>query len=334
MDSKLDDGKHKMHSKLDVGKCKSLFAKAGLKDIKPLKSGGQGQVFVATNKEGKKVIAKVYPNVTQEASVKMFNTAKMLRDKCRNGLICYHERFSDGDTSMVIMDYLEMNDLREVLDDYVDNKRRFVARQIYVMIKKLCEILKILKTYNLVHIDIKPENILINNADELTLNLIDLDYMCEIYSEGDTVSCDANLLSGTREYMSPEQILVGHQIGQRKKYEEVIEAYEYVYDVEYNRIKFDKIDVYSLGVVLHQLLTHDLPYNIGEYLDNYDYLTERLIQGDRQVKIKPFQRDEFRVFKKLVESMLEYDPQKRFSIDDCLAEIKVIREELKKSYQM
>ncbi|MBX9257357.1 AAA family ATPase [Desmonostoc muscorum CCALA 125] len=92
-----------------------------------------------------------------------------------------------------------------------------------------------------IHKDIKPQNIIIN-PHNLTIKLIDFSIASHLSRENPTVS-NPNLIEGTLAYMSPEQ--TGRM----------------------NRSLDYRTDFYSLGVTFYQILTGLLPFDSNDPLE-------------------------------------------------------------------
>ena len=88
----------------------------------------------------------------------------------------------------------------------------------------------------IVHRDLKPANILINDEDLVKI----VDFGVSAALNADTHLTKTGYVIGSPKYMAPEQIL-GKEIDQRA-------------------------DVYSLGVILYELLTGKPPYGDGDQM--------------------------------------------------------------------
>jgi eukaryotic-like serine/threonine-protein kinase len=89
----------------------------------------------------------------------------------------------------------------------------------------------------IVHRDLKPANVLIN--DESLLKIVDFG-VAAAQREGDTQLTRTGYVIGSPKYMAPEQIL-GKKVDERA-------------------------DVYSLGVILYEMLTGTPPYHRGDHM--------------------------------------------------------------------
>ena len=89
----------------------------------------------------------------------------------------------------------------------------------------------------IVHRDLKPANILINN--EGLLKIVDFG-VAAAQKEGDTQLTKTGYVIGSPKYMAPEQIL-GKKVDERA-------------------------DVYSLGVIMYEMVTGMPPYSRGDHM--------------------------------------------------------------------
>ncbi len=89
----------------------------------------------------------------------------------------------------------------------------------------------------IVHRDLKPANILIN--DEQLVKIVDFG-VAAARSSGDTQLTKTGYVIGSPKYMAPEQIL-GKQVD-------------------------EKADIYSLGVIMYEMLTGIPPYSRGDHM--------------------------------------------------------------------
>ena len=137
----------------------------------------------------------------------------------------------DGDTVAFVMEYIE----GETLKAYLDRKGKLNAEEIGGLLEQMFSSLEYAHEQGLVHRDIKPSNFMVNPQGRLKL----LDF--GIAKQTNTASAEytttgTNQRMGTLMYMSPEQIHETRSVTSRS-------------------------DIYSLGVVLWQMVTGKKPYS-------------------------------------------------------------------------
>ena len=204
--------------------------------VRELGSGGMGTVYLATRTIGKvrqHVALKVArPGLIANADViRRFEHEREILASLDHPNIA---RLLDiGSTSegipYLVMDYVD----GEPIDEYCDRHKLTVAQRLSLF-RIACAAIQYAHSKGVVHRDLKPSNILVT-ADGL-LKLLDFGIAKVLRDEGQTrtmlTRSGATIM--TIEYASPEQIR-GGTIGPRS-------------------------DVYSLGVVLFELLTGERPH--------------------------------------------------------------------------
>jgi eukaryotic-like serine/threonine-protein kinase len=105
----------------------------------------------------------------------------------------------------------------------------------------------------IVHRDLKPANVLIN--DEGLVKVVDFG-VAAAHKEGDTQLTKTGYVIGSPKYMAPEQIL-GKKVDERA-------------------------DVYSLGVIMYEMMTGQPPYSRGDHMS----VMYQHVQGKAKVPIE------------------------------------------------
>jgi len=132
---------------------------------------------------------------------------------------------------VLAMEYVEGKSLRRLLDEALEG--RLPVERALDIGRQVCDALDYAHGHGLIHRDIKPENILI--TDDGMVKITDFDIAKILTS---SVLTQTATRMGTAYYMSPEQ-LKGADIDVRS-------------------------DIYSLGVVLYEMLTGKLPVGVIE----------------------------------------------------------------------
>jgi serine/threonine protein kinase len=135
---------------------------------------------------------------------------------------------SDMDQLCIVMEWVDGRFLREI-----------IARQGKLSVERasgiaagICEALEYIHSQGVVHRDLKPENVMVGEGD--CIKLIDFGIAAGEGMRRLTFSKLSNAM-GTPDYISPEQIKRRRSDG--------------------------RSDVYALGVILHEMLTGQTPFN-------------------------------------------------------------------------
>jgi eukaryotic-like serine/threonine-protein kinase len=129
----------------------------------------------------------------------------------------------------IAMEYVEGESLRAQMRD----KRAFDTSKALDIARQICEALVYMHGQHVVHRDLKPENILISAADG-KIKIMDFGIALDESARRLTWSGLSSTI-GTPDYMAPEQVS-----GRRGD---------------------ERTDVYSLGVILYEMLTGELPFS-------------------------------------------------------------------------
>ncbi len=196
--------------------------------LEPVGKGGMGAVYRAEHAMlGRTVALKVLPRAlaTDAEFVERFKREAQVLAKLRHpNIVEVHDLGVAGDTYYFAMEFVEGTTLRSVLASKALTPDRALA-----MVPKLCDALEAAHAQGVIHRDIKPENILIDSAGEPKI----ADFGLARIARGPTLTMTQAVM-GTPDYMAPEQR-------------------ESTKDVDH------RADIYSLGVVLYEMLTGSLP---------------------------------------------------------------------------
>ncbi len=195
--------------------------------------GGMGAVYQArqTALDREVALKLVHAELSQDVAFmeRFEREAKTLAKLSHPNIVTIYDfgRTSDG-MAYFIMEYVDGINLRQVIDTKGVDPKESLA-----LIKSLCGALEYLHGKGIVHRDIKPENILMGEDGVPKLADFGIAKILNDGSYGTSLTMTRQVL-GSPNYMAPEHIEAPEQIDHR-------------------------IDLYSLGIVLYELLTGQLP---------------------------------------------------------------------------
>jgi uncharacterized protein (TIGR02145 family) len=158
-------------------------------------------------------------------------------------IIKVSDLIDEGDTVAFVMEYVE----GETLKEYIDRKGKLSDGEIKDLFTQMLDAVGYVHKQNLVHRDIKPSNFMIDLEGKVKLMDFGIAKTLDSSSAEYTIT-GTNQSMGTPMYMSPEQITE-------------------------TKIVSSQSDIYSLGVVLWQMVTGQKPYDI-KTLSNYQLQTK------------------------------------------------------------
>jgi TolB-like protein/Tfp pilus assembly protein PilF/predicted Ser/Thr protein kinase len=248
--------------------------------------GGQGVVYRARQKSLNRTVALKVIGLGQwatEAHIKRFRReAEAAASLEHPGIVPIHEVGERDGSCYFSMKFIEGGQLDEVI-----RRTPMSIRQATELIAKLARTVHYAHEHGILHRDIKPGNVLLDQKGEPHLTDFGLARLIETES---TVTGTKDVL-GTPSYMAPEQA-----VGETTKLSKAT-------------------DVYGLGAVLYQLLTGQPPFAGGTTYETVKLLLETEPRQPRLLNPK-VDRDLSAICLKC----LEKDPNRRYPAAAGLAE--------------
>lgn len=199
--------------------------------VRHLGSGGMGSVYLAvnTNIDQQVAIKVLRPEVARNAALRarFKQEAEMLCSLDHPGIVKFLNYVETAEGVFLIMEYVK----GMTLENFISKKNGLIVEsKAYPLICEILDAFAYAHSKGIVHRDIKPANIIIQ--DDGHIKIMDFG-IAQIVSEVNVT--DSKAIMGTPAYMSPEQIY-GKDIDARS-------------------------DIYSIGVLIHNMLTGRAPYD-------------------------------------------------------------------------
>ena len=232
---------------------------------------------------GQGTISTVYRTISKQTSepivLKVFNKIEsyeneknILSKLNHQGIVKLIDSFQDGKNKVLALEY------GKDLFDYILENGRISEKKAKILFKYIFQAVQYLHENKIIHRDIKLENIII--TEKQNLKLIDFDLSVIQNYNKNYKAC------GTLQYMAPELL---------------------------NGMKFDnKIDIWSLGITLYSAVFGFFPFNSAAF---NSYSNEALTQKPFFDIDDVYVSDDFI---DLINKMLEKIPSKRITINECL----------------
>lgn len=237
--------------------------------------GGMGAVYKAKQKDLDRVVAvKVLPAELSKNDLfveRFAQEARTLASLNHPNIVTVHDSGIAEGWCYIVMEYVDGVTLRDAISE-----SRISPERALQIVPELCDALKIAHQQGIVHRDIKPENILLTKDGEA--KIADFGIAKLLHRSGDT-----EFNAGTKRYMAPEQLFGNPDVDHRA-------------------------DIYSLGVVLYELLTGTVP--------SEDYIPpSKTTEVDRRIDL-------------VVQKTLERRPEYRYQdVREIAEEIERVRED-------
>ena len=268
--------------------------------------GGMGAVYKAVHPTLRRMVILKKLTIKGNATIRerFKREAQILLDMQSPYIVHLFDYFVEGNSHYIVEDFVDGLSLAQVIEKQVS-----LGTELSLLVfLDACYALKFAHARGIVHRDIKPGNILISRRAEVKLADFgiaasdDIEEIAVTKTErivtkvaGDVTQTGVTL--GTPAYMSPEQIMDSRSVDNRA-------------------------DIYSMGVMLYEMLTGSKPFASTISAENLEkikkgkYINPRKIDPSIPV-----------VICRMIRKMLKANPEKRYKSIDSV--IKIVKKYLR-----
>lgn len=255
---------------------------------KELGRGAMGMVYLGHDPKIGRTVAIKTMMLSQEfegdkledVKKRFFREAETAGRLNHPNIVTVYDVGEDQELAYIAMDYLKGKDLME----FCKPETLLPSRTVFEIVIKVAEALDYAHTQHVVHRDVKPANIIYDDASGTT-KVTDFGVACLT----DSSKTKTGTILGSPSYMSPEQ-LAGKKVDGRS-------------------------DLFSLGVTMYQMLAGELPF-IGDSLASLMYK----ITNEKHPDIRMFRPDLPSCVSKIINKALHKDIERRFQSGQKMAE--------------
>lgn len=256
--------------------------------LKTLGHGSFSHVKLAvSSRDGSRVALKLLPKISATAPSapssqhhNAHNEEHLLPTLSHPNIVRLLSTFSTPTHDILVLEYCPNGELYDLITKHPNQLNLHTIRRIF---REIVSAVAYLHAHNIVHRDLKLENIVLDSSN--TAKLTDLNLATVINPSQPLLKTPC----GSQEYAAPE----------------IVQAQPY---------DGRKTDVWALGVILFALLTGELPFTV-RYGERPNKVLHRIARGDyrwpKGSKVNEEAKD-------LVSKMLCLNPSKRATVEDIL----------------
>ena len=195
-----------------------------------LGAGGMGEVYYAEDTTLRRPVAlkRVAHKLGSDPAARQHILREAQRASALNSqhIAAVHDVLEEDGELFLVMEYVEGETLRQRL------RRPLTLEQFFPIAIQCAEALMAAHEHGIVHCDIKPENIMLTPAGQV--KILDFGVAKHLPRSDQSSTLDSSLIGGTPAYMAPEVLL--------------------------EKLPDARTDIFSLGVVLYEMLTRKHPF--------------------------------------------------------------------------
>jgi len=199
--------------------------------LKQLAQGGMGAVYTAQHPtlDRTVIIKKLTLRGSADIRERFRREAQIMMDLRNDAIVDVYDHFREGSSYYIVLEYVD----GVSLETLIQQRRYLPSAMALLIVREVCRGLAYAHERGVVHRDIKPANILISNEGEV--KLVDFGIATIHGGEAPSELTREGMTLGTPSYMAPEQFHNTRAVNHRA-------------------------DIYSVGVVLYEMVTGKKPY--------------------------------------------------------------------------
>ena len=251
---------------------------------KLLGKGGMGAVYLLRSAAGGRYAVKIMippeGELAEREFRKRFAREAYFAMKIRHrNLIAVYDVGEDPETGLcyIIMDYVSGGNLTGLLHE----RGRLGIGEAVELAVQIASALNLAHEFGVVHRDLKPDNIMFDADGVPKLSDLGIAKFADDSSTATSVT-STGIVMGTPAYMAPEQMVDSHQVDARA-------------------------DIYSLGMVLYEMLTGERPHGNSSMLE----LVAKAVKGVELPSVRTLRPEVPPELAKVIASMCSSRPEKR-----------------------
>ena len=260
-----------------------------IENLELIDKGGHSNVYKSKIVGSQRIVANKVLNKEKKIDKNEMKISEKLKNKNVNNIYYYFKDKKAGKIN-IISEYSKLGNLKNFQTKFLE--KSYLSETLLCFIcYQILNGLKYIHKCKIVHLDIKPQNILID--EYLNVKIIDFSVSMD-YSKIKSNTIKLSIV-GTSFYMAPE-----------------------ILNCDCILIKdLNKIDLYSLGVILFNMAFGYYPYGLEkEDVKNYQNIYEKIMKNNLE-----FDNDDdyySSYFIDFLKLLLEKDIKKRISINEAL----------------
>jgi eukaryotic-like serine/threonine-protein kinase len=260
----------------------------------PLGKGSMGEVYRAEDPKLKRSVAlkRLPPALRNDSAYRrrLLEEAERASNLSDAHIAAIYDVLEEQGEIFLVMEYVEGETLRDRL------KRPITLDEFFSIATQCAEALAAAHRRGIVHCDIKPENIMLN--EEGQVKILDFGVAKHLPSSDLSTTLDrVGTVSGTPAYMAPEVLL--------------------------GRSPDGRADVFSLGVVFYEILTHQQPFIASSFVATADR-----VRNERPTPIRVFNREVPKDLEAVINRSMAKEPGQRYAnareLLDDLSRVRVV----------